>query len=199
MVKICSKCKIEKDVSEFYKGKNTKDGYQSQCKSCRSAWQKAYRQTDVGKAKKKEDSKKERQTERSKKYQREYRQNNKDTAAAYMAEYAHSERGRVVLQAYLKTSAGRSSLARYRRSPKGREAAARANSKRRGLGFIKLFLSYFDESVPTDWHHVDNEHVVALPSKIHESLSGFGREKHREKCLYWVKWIYPDYTPTNTN
>ncbi len=32
--KICSKCKIEKSITEFYKRNNTKNGCQPKCKSC---------------------------------------------------------------------------------------------------------------------------------------------------------------------
>ena len=32
--KICSKCGLEKNLSEFYKRKETKDGYRSDCKKC---------------------------------------------------------------------------------------------------------------------------------------------------------------------
>jgi hypothetical protein len=35
--KICRKCKIEKDVCEFHKGK-TKDGYQYKCKECKKEY-----------------------------------------------------------------------------------------------------------------------------------------------------------------
>jgi hypothetical protein len=37
--KICSKCKVEKDVCEFHKGK-TKDGYQYKCKECKKEYSK---------------------------------------------------------------------------------------------------------------------------------------------------------------
>ena len=33
-MKTCTKCKIEKEFSEFYKDKTKKDGYNSGCKSC---------------------------------------------------------------------------------------------------------------------------------------------------------------------
>ena len=32
--KICTKCGVEKDVTEFYRNKNNKDGYHSRCKEC---------------------------------------------------------------------------------------------------------------------------------------------------------------------
>jgi hypothetical protein len=32
--KSCVRCKEEKEIAEFYKNKNTKDGFQSYCKKC---------------------------------------------------------------------------------------------------------------------------------------------------------------------
>ena len=32
--KVCSKCKVEKDVGEFYKDRTARDGLQYKCKSC---------------------------------------------------------------------------------------------------------------------------------------------------------------------
>lgn len=37
-MKLCTKCKIEKELSEFNKNKNTKDGLSYYCKSCRKIW-----------------------------------------------------------------------------------------------------------------------------------------------------------------
>ena len=42
MLKICSKCKIEKDVKEFYTSKQNKSGLYSYCKICKRAYQKKY-------------------------------------------------------------------------------------------------------------------------------------------------------------
>ena len=33
--KICSVCKIEQDINNFHKNKNSSDGYKSNCKECR--------------------------------------------------------------------------------------------------------------------------------------------------------------------
>jgi hypothetical protein len=41
-MKKCSKCKIEKEFSEFYKNKYNKDGYQFLCKNCKSISDKVY-------------------------------------------------------------------------------------------------------------------------------------------------------------
>jgi 5-methylcytosine-specific restriction endonuclease McrA len=42
----CSKCKKDKDESEFYKGKDRKDGYFSWCKECCKEHQKKYKETN---------------------------------------------------------------------------------------------------------------------------------------------------------
>ena len=69
--KICTKCKIEKCLSEFSKHKRNKDGLQCECKRCckeyqglyrqdnkerKAEWGKQYRQTPKGKAKDKADT-----------------------------------------------------------------------------------------------------------------------------------------------
>ena len=43
--KICTKCKIEKDFSDFYKDKKGKNGLQAQCKECAELQKTEYRQT----------------------------------------------------------------------------------------------------------------------------------------------------------
>ena len=34
--KVCTKCKIQKRLTEFYKDKSNKSGYHSHCKSCQN-------------------------------------------------------------------------------------------------------------------------------------------------------------------
>lgn len=45
-MKTCSKCKIERDVSDFSPHKLTKDGLNSQCKPCRREAQRVYRENN---------------------------------------------------------------------------------------------------------------------------------------------------------
>ncbi len=42
-MKICSKCKLEKDLSLFYKNSKSKDGYRANCKSCQDEVGKKWR------------------------------------------------------------------------------------------------------------------------------------------------------------
>jgi hypothetical protein len=41
-MKICNKCKVEKELTEFYKSKHGKYGVDSECKLCRSYYKKQY-------------------------------------------------------------------------------------------------------------------------------------------------------------
>lgn len=49
--KICSKCKIEKDTSEFSKNKSKTDGFQHSCKECNKIYKQKYRSENKDKIK----------------------------------------------------------------------------------------------------------------------------------------------------
>lgn len=51
--KVCSKCKIEKDICEFHKTKRNLDGYKHNCKECRKKETKLYYENNQEKIKKK--------------------------------------------------------------------------------------------------------------------------------------------------
>ena len=96
MVKLCSKCKVEKNIEDFYTDKRNKTGLTSCCKVCKIERNRLYRKTEEGKKSlqkylksikhKKCNQKYDRsingkktraeyeQTEKCKKYRKEYRQ-----------------------------------------------------------------------------------------------------------------------------
>jgi hypothetical protein len=81
MVKVCYKCKVVKELSEFHKDKREKYGLQSKCKSCvkkynkeyHKEYHKEYRQANKEKMKEYRQSNKERIKERQKEYEKERR------------------------------------------------------------------------------------------------------------------------------
>ena len=64
--KVCTKCKVEKELSEFHKQAKAKDNLQTQCKVCRGEKGKAYRQIPE-----------------VKQYRKEYLQKNKEHKKEY--------------------------------------------------------------------------------------------------------------------
>lgn len=74
MKKTCSKCKIEKDVSEFNKDKTRKDGLHSLCRSCQSELRKAYY---------------DRHKEQENLHTKKYKQENRDRITEYNYNYYH--------------------------------------------------------------------------------------------------------------
>ena len=72
IMKICIRCKLEKEESEFYVDKRAGDGLFSSCKRCISVRQKEHRKSDKYKICKK----KYQDSDKCRVYQKEYKQNN---------------------------------------------------------------------------------------------------------------------------
>jgi 5-methylcytosine-specific restriction endonuclease McrA len=104
MKKICHKCGIEKDLSEFHKHKNFKDGHVGQCKKCVLARHKE-KELEYRKAHNKWVANHEEQWKTYVKgYNEVYRKTEKGIQKHKTAnqKYAHTERGRIVIN--LKTA-----------------------------------------------------------------------------------------------
>lgn len=63
-MKVCCKCKKEKDITEFHKNKSTKDGFAYECKECKTNW-----------------------ADRGKEYYKDWKSNNKNKLAEYRYKY----------------------------------------------------------------------------------------------------------------
>ena len=82
--KTCTKCKICKPVSEFFKAGDRSNGYKSHCKECINK----YRQQ----SKYKSITKKNRKSKKWKEYQQNYRKNNKNKLQNYYKEYRNNNK-----------------------------------------------------------------------------------------------------------
>lgn len=96
--KVCSKCKMEKDLSKFYKDSNHKDGLRSQCKDCHNAAHKAYEQTPKGKATTKTAHKAYEQTPKYKTSRNRYKQSTRGKATTKV--YTQTPKDRLRRNAY---------------------------------------------------------------------------------------------------
>ena len=82
-MKICTKCKIGKGLSEFYKHKITKDGFEHRCKAC----VKTYRVINIEKIKKRESLHRIVNKERLSASCKAYKESHKEELKAYNASY----------------------------------------------------------------------------------------------------------------
>jgi hypothetical protein len=83
--KICSTCKQEKDVSEFHKDKNKKDGYHTQCKVCKREYavnhpefRKAWRENNKEHVNESRKEWRVKNKERERTHRKDYRDKNKE-------------------------------------------------------------------------------------------------------------------------
>lgn len=83
--KVCSKCKEEKEVCEFGKRKDSKDGHKQDCKHCHNEYFKKYRQKNN--TKKYRIKYYENNKEKINELRREQRENNKEKINEYLREW----------------------------------------------------------------------------------------------------------------
>ena len=114
--KICTKCKIEKFISEFGKEKRVKSGIQSQCRNCTYGYTKRYRKTLQGRA----SQKKYKQSQKGKKSYKKY----------YLK---HTEKIKKCQEIYELSGKPAQNRKKYRCSEKGKMSNARGIAKRRSL------------------------------------------------------------------
>ena len=78
MEKTCSKCETTKDLTEFNKRKDTKEGYRSYCRECEKEWFKIYRENNREKVLEGHKLYRENNWEKIAKSHKLYRENNRE-------------------------------------------------------------------------------------------------------------------------
>ena len=86
--KVCSKCKEEKELSEFNKGR-------SECRLCSKKYKKEYRQNYKDKIKEYGKEYRQNNKDKIKENNEEYRQNNKDKIKEYKKEYRQNYKDKI--------------------------------------------------------------------------------------------------------
>lgn len=88
-MKTCTKCKIEKPLSEFHRQKN---GFRPKCKTCRKEISRKYYENNSRKTIERTKKYYENNKEYYKEYKKEYRENNKERLNKYTNEYNKKRR-----------------------------------------------------------------------------------------------------------
>src|SRR5271163_1778802 len=87
-MKICTKCKVLKELTDFNKRTSSPDGHRSQCRNCELAYKKIYDQTNTEKVKAYRKKHYWGNIDKTKAQVAVYYQNNKEKALAKDKEYA---------------------------------------------------------------------------------------------------------------
>ncbi len=97
--KVCTKCKEEKELSEFYKNKNYKDGYVTECKSCVIKNQRQWELKNRDSRRKYKTDWQRNNTDKSKEYRRSFEENNPNRASQLNKKWRDDNREAVRMQA----------------------------------------------------------------------------------------------------
>ena len=136
VTKRCSKCKITKSISEFYKNSSQKDGYCYWCKDCTKQCLLVYAASEKGKEVHRKARRKYKQTEKGQKCEERYQQSIKGKEARnrrqfryrktpkarlYRLLYEQSEKAKKKRKQYRHSEIRKISALRFRNSPKCRQ------------------------------------------------------------------------------
>lgn len=92
MTKRCTKCKVEKAESEFFRNKNAPDGLKTACKTCCKEQHRRLHKADPGKAKRERRRLREANPEKAKKYGRDWYAANKEKGRKYASDWRKENR-----------------------------------------------------------------------------------------------------------
>jgi len=83
LTKICTKCKIEKEICEFHKHSGHKDGFATQCKDCKKNYDKNNRLKNIKKLAKQQKTWRKQNPAKVKKLLKKWRENHKEKIQKY--------------------------------------------------------------------------------------------------------------------
>ena len=89
-MKVCSKCKESKQLQEFNRDRNRKDGYRSECKLCQKSALQAYYKQNKSKVRKRTDNWYSSNRQKVADYKKVYTQENRDRLTKYQSNYNKS-------------------------------------------------------------------------------------------------------------
>ena len=137
--KVCSKCNKEKEICEFYKRKESKDGYRSDCKKCKLKTGQNWRNENKEKIKENGKSWRELNKERIKENGKSWRELNKEKVYLVKKEYRklNQEKIRETAQKYRQTENYKEYRKKYKEKNKEKILEQQRNRKDYYLNYRK--------------------------------------------------------------
>ncbi len=164
-------------------------------------YMRAYRQKNLEKERKKDRIRcaKRRKTKEYKEYHKKYRKEKHKEIAKQQKHYyiKNREKIRKKQNKYSKSERGRElnrkAVSKYRAIKQGKFQRHKEYCRRKQYGYNKICDNVFPDCIDVEWHHVDNDHIIALPNKIHQETTGTNDiERHRKLALGWIEYFYPN-------
>ncbi len=190
-MKRCSKCGIKKPINCFTIMTKSKDGLRPLCKTCVKIYNAEYldkhREENRRRCINRLAWTREENRVRCKKRLYMHRDENKIKCKEYRKKNIDWLREYDKIR-YYKKPERRINTKKYIKSERGRLSVAKTRDRRkRELGFNVLFENELLDEY--EWHHIDDNNVVALPVDLHLLYLG---KKHREKTFPIVEQLYPN-------
>jgi hypothetical protein len=158
----------------------------------RKKWQQKYRHTEKGKL----SQRKYQQSEKGKSAQKKYAQteHGKEIRNNNIRQYRKTKRSKIMWKKYYeKNKYYLNILSKNWRTinrKRYNELLRKSKIKRRKMGFNILYENPFHGNMKIDYHHINNNDVVAIPSEIHKLYSNHNVSNHRINLNYIIKQIY---------
>lgn len=168
--KKCTKCNKEfsPTLKYFYK-KNVKSGLTSECISCLKVRAKLYIKNNKSKIKNRKHEYYEKYKDDIIKKTKEWRKEHPEKVKRYNKKYWKSNKGKNIRKKWDKIQ----------------------YAKRKSFGYTELFPNPFNNNEEIDWHHINDEFIVAIPKDLHQ-LYGGNTNYHRLMCMVILNQIYMD-------
>jgi len=159
-MKICCRCKIEKDESEFSKKTVNHDGLKSDCKACHRDYYIKHKDLELKRKKKYFQDNKDKKRE----YQRQYREKNKDKKNLYQTQYETNR-----YKNDINYKLGKILRSRIRQAIKNNwKSGSAVKDLGCSINFLKSYIQSlflpsmtWDNWSPTGWHI---DHILPLDS-----------------------------------
>ena len=199
IIRICTICSKELPATPeyFHRKRDGKYGLTSSCKVCNNSKSKKYYNNNLDETKRKHKSYYSSNKPKIAKQQKEYYKSNRKMISEKHNLYEKSTIGKKVRseinRRYRQTKNGKITnkkhYEKWRKTDNYKIYKRKQKARRRNLGYIPLYENPFDESEEIEWHHINNEYVVAIPRDLHRLHSG-SWEYHKDWCMEIVKQIY---------